>query len=225
MLTAFGPLVALIPAQRRVPGVLLFLSLLLSGAAAHAAVELPTGYYHQSTDDLVVKVLGGHVRLKRTWYEGEWHFTRAWNALSFEYDALDGSVKRIERNRDVYTRSANDPDLFFFDARLTVRKTAEGYRWADRKGNWIDYDASGRVVRYGERNGVGVRLTYDEQGRRSGVFDHHGRQVLWYAYDGEGRLGAVHDASTPSARRVEYHYSDGRLTEVIDVLGESWRYA
>ncbi|MGI9303890.1 MAG: RHS repeat-associated core domain-containing protein [Gammaproteobacteria bacterium] len=195
----------------------------LSSAPLHAAVELPTGEYHQTTDDLIVKVLGGTTGVQRTWYEKQWHFMRAWNNLQLEYNAADGSVRSIERNRDRYERSRGNADVFVFDERMSIIRTDTGFRWHDREGNWIEYDAEGELIRYGDRNNVEVRFTYNGAGQRSGVFDHHGTQVLWYEYEGD-RLTAAYDSSTPTPRRVEYRYTGSQLTEVIDVLGHSWRY-
>ena len=35
-----------------------------------------------------------------------------------------------------------------------ITKTATGYYWEDKKGNWKDYDEYGRTLSYGTRNGV-----------------------------------------------------------------------
>src|SRR3990172_6165690 len=90
---------------------------------AHADVELPAGRYHESTDDLTVTTVGGIVTLKRTWYDKAWHLNRAWNPLKLTYDSLDGSLKSIERNGDVYKKTNAEGTLFRFDARLTITMT------------------------------------------------------------------------------------------------------
>ncbi|KAB7627951.1 RHS repeat-associated core domain-containing protein [Alkalilimnicola sp. S0819] len=191
---------------------------------ATAAVELPSGYYHTTVEDLTVKVLGGHLKARRTWYRGRWQFNRAWNNLKIEYDALSGEISTITRNLDVYEPSGSSKELFVYDGRYTLRKLDTGFRWADRKGNWIEYDNAGHITRYGDRNAITVSFGYDAAGQRSAVFDHHGRQVLWYEYS-NGRVSAVHDATQPTPRRVEYTWVDGRLTAVKDVLGNTWAYS
>ncbi len=195
---------------------------LVFAAQAHAEVELPSGQYHHTVDDLSVKVMGGKIVAQRTWYRKQWHFNRAWNGLSIEYDDLDGSVKSVERNGDAYVRNA-DGSRFVFDLRKSILKTDTGFRWEDRDGNWIEYDAQGHIARYGDRNGLTASFLYDDQGRRTGVQDRFGKQVLWYEYDAAGHVSAVRDYSSP-ARRVVYHYSGELLTEVVDVLGNSWTY-
>ena len=199
----------------------LVIGLLLMASLAQAAVQLPQGEYFTNIDDLTVKVLGGTVDAKRTWYQGQWHFNRTWSPLTFSYDTLSGEVKTIQRNDDVFERDPTNPNRYRFDVSLTIERTANGWRWADRQRNWIDYDAEGRVQAYGNRNDVTVTLHYDAQGRRSAVHDHFNNPVLTYEYDGDSnRVRFVRSAT----RAVEYRYTGERLTEVIDVLGHSTTY-
>ncbi|MFO1434557.1 MAG: RHS repeat-associated core domain-containing protein [Candidatus Competibacteraceae bacterium] len=193
----------------------------LFSATVSAEVQLSTGKYHETVEDLRVKVLGGFVILDRTWYDGRWQFNRRWNPLMLRYDALDGSLKAIERNGDSYTKADTVGAVFTFGKRLTIAVTATGFRWQDREGNWIDYDATGRMTAYGDRNNVEVTVTYDAAGLLSGVKDHLGIQVLWFEYDDHGQLTTIRD---PADRRVQYHYTDHRLTMVTDVSGNDWRY-
>ncbi len=197
------------------------IGLLFVVSVAQAGVQLPQGEYFTDIDDLMVKVLGGTVDAKRTWYRGAWHFNRSWSPLTFNYDTLSGEVKTIQRNDDVFERDPTNPNRYRFDVSLTIERTANGWRWADRRRNWIDYDAEGRVLAYGDRNDVTVTLHYDAQGRRSTVHDHFNNPVLTYEYDGDSnRVRFVRSAT----RSVEYRYTGERLTEVVDVLGHSTTY-
>lgn len=203
---------------------LLILSVFYVGAI-HADVELPAGQYFETTDDLQVKVLGGHVKVARTWYDKAWHINRAWNPLKLTYDSLDGSLKSIERNGDVYKKTNAEGTLFRFDARLTITATAQGFRWADRNGNWITYNQDGQITAYGDRTNVQVSMVYNTSGQLAAIQDHLGRPVLTYSYDPQGRLIAVSDPpGTPNARSVHYEYSGERLSAVIDVLGQRTTY-
>jgi RHS repeat-associated protein len=193
------------------------LALLLSALPARAEVRLPDGDYYVAMDDLSVKVMGGYVTVSRSWFRNRWHFNSAWAQLRFAYDSLDGSIKSIDRAGWGYERSG--PGVFVFDARNSIRATATGYRWADRRGNTIDYDSNGRILAYADRNNVKVSFGHDVDGRLRAVFDHFGTQVLWFEWTGNDLTG-VRDAS----RRVQYAYSAGRLTGVTDVLGHPWAY-
>lgn len=53
-----------------------------------------------------------------------------------------------------------------------------GYRWSDRRGNWIEYDTQGRVASYGDRNNVRVWLQRDSGGVLERIRDHFGRTVI-----------------------------------------------
>lgn len=196
---------------------LALLALLLSALPARAEVRLPDGDYYAAMDDLSVKVMGGYVTVSRSWFRNRWYFNSAWAQLKFTYDSLDGSIKSIDRAGWGYERSG--PGVFVFDERNSIRATATGYRWQDRRGNTIDYDSAGRILAYGDRNDVRVTFGHDADGRLRAAFDHFGTQVLWFEWTGN-ELTAVHDAT----RRVEYGYSGGRLTGVTDVLGHLWSY-
>ena len=204
----------------------LLLALPWSGTAAAPFVGAPehtSGDYVETTVDIRVKVMGGDVAIERTWRDGAWHLNRHWAPLAILRDAADGSITSIERNGDAYEPSANDPDLFRLGKRRTIVATADGFRWSDRDGNWIDYDSDGRMLRYGDRNAQQASLAYDGQGRLSGVLDHDGDQVLWLDYDTDGRVIQVRDYT---GRHVDYGYSGAgpRITRVTDLRGKVWTY-
>nr|WP_305793236.1 RHS repeat-associated core domain-containing protein [Sedimenticola hydrogenitrophicus] len=183
---------------------------------------MPHGEYFLNVDDLSVKVLGGTVTARRTWYRGTWTFNRAWEPLKLEQDTVSGGVAVIERNGDRYAPESSGSTTYRFGRRYSIHQTGTGYRWQDRRGNWIDYDANGRILAYGDRNNIQVSFQFDAEGRRAAVLDHLGNPVLSYAYDTAGQLVFVRDKDN---HPVEYRYSGGQLTEVIDVLGNRWRYS
>jgi len=196
---------------------LLVMSVLLCAKFSYAAVELPLGIYHQTTHDITVKVKGGTVKASRTWHDNAWHFNRAWNKLELEIDSLDGSVKSIVRNNDGYDRPTSSSTRYEFDETKWIRAIPTGFRWEDRQGNWIEYNAQGVIQKYGNRNNVEVSFQYDAQGKRTGVFDHFGTQVLWYTYTTDGKIDTVRDATSTTPRSVKYNYTGDNLTQVIDV--------
>lgn len=193
------------------------LCLLAAAPLANADVELPRGQYYENVNDLTVKVLGGQVSSKRTWYGNQWHFNRSWNALQFTFDNLDGSVVSIDRNGDVYVKKGA---TFVFGTRNTIVATSTGYRWQDREGNAIDYDSTGKAIAYADRNNVKVTLQYDASGKRTGVIDHLGAQVLTYEYTGS-QITAVRDAAN---RKVSFQYTGNNLVKLTDALGNIWTY-
>lgn len=81
---------------------------------SNASVKLPNTEYTESTVDLRVKVLGGEVKLNRTWVNGRWYINPAWANLRFITDPLDDSVKTIDRAGTLYQRTGN-ADLYSFN--------------------------------------------------------------------------------------------------------------
>ena len=84
-------------------------------------------------------------------------------------------------------------------------------------------ESSARMTSYGTRTGLVARLVYEpgENGKLLGILDRTNRQVVWFEYDGGGALRAARDLT---GRRVEYTYTDGRLSRVKDLLGNDSLY-
>ena len=196
----------------------------------YASVYLPEGEYYKTERDMRVKVLGGYVNAQRTWISGTWNINRAWNPLQIEYNNQNGSVRSITRNGDVYRQTdTTTPEgrVFQFDERYTITQLNTDpnapdtgtpvtgtpvtvFRWQDVPGNTIDYDSNGRILSYANRNHVKISFSYDTQGRRIGVFDHFGNQVLWYTYGADGKLASI-------AMRLST-MNDKNLTAVMIVI-------
>ncbi len=99
---------------------------------------------------------------------------------------------------------------------------AAGYRWTDRGGQWIEYDAFGRITSYGDRNDVRVWMQYGGQGQIERVLDDNGRTVFTFLYKENGAfVTEVRDHTFAGGiRRVQYRYNDdGMLTSVVDARG------
>jgi RHS repeat-associated protein len=108
-----------------------------------------------------------------------------------------------------------------------------GFRWQDRSGDWIEYDRSGAVTRYGDRNDVTVSFEYETVGgtrRIRFVRDNTNVAVLELLYSSTQahrivEVREVAGTAAEPARRVQYEYNDnGCISRVIDVRGNSIRY-
>src|SRR5713226_6592627 len=192
------------------------------GTAPGTSTPMPTTDYTEDHDDLSVKVMGGQIVIRRAYMDKQWYANRAWAPLKLTFDSIDGSVKEISGLSNVYKKTADG--VYTFGKRLYIRQTATGFRWANRTGDWIDYDAQGNITAYGDRNDVKVSFEYQTTNgvsRLTGLFDHFGTKVLTFTYTGN-QLTAVQDYAN---RKVQYVYNlDGNLTQVIDVLGNIWNY-
>jgi RHS repeat-associated protein len=190
-------------------------------AQAMGEVRMPNGEYFEQRVDLSVKGRGGQVQIARTWTNGRWYLNPTWADLKFTLDAIDGSVKTIDRAGAVFERTGNG-DVYLFDYDTFIQRTTSpaGWRWYDRLGNEVVYDAQGRVIRYADRNGVGVRFVRDAGGDITEIRDHANAVALTLTSSG-GNVTSIRDRS---GRTVSYTWSNGDLTRVTDALGNPWAY-
>ncbi|MCW5219954.1 RHS repeat-associated core domain-containing protein [Verminephrobacter aporrectodeae] len=108
---------------------------------------------------------------------------------------------------------------------------AKGFRWSKRNGDWMDYDAQGQGVAFGDRNGNTIWLQRDDHGRLLSTVDDSGHTLLSFHYTGE-LLTEVKDyplatvvGDLPS-RSIKYQYDDkNRLTQITDPRGNTIQYA
>lgn len=185
----------------------------------NASVRLPNAEYTENTIDMRVKVLGGEVKLNRTWENGRWYLNPAWAELRFVLDPLDNSVKTIDRAGTLYQRSGT-ADLYTYK-QVSIQKTDSGWRWSDQQGNWINYDSKGRPLAYGNASNVKVSFELDKEGRRTAIKDNNDELVYSLDYDIQDHLIKATDRS---GRSVSYSWAGDMLTKVTDVMGNEWKY-
>jgi len=224
-------------------GLFLLVSLLTAPSVHAWFVAQPNGRYKEATDDLRVKVPGGHVRVEHAYNGEKWQINPAWSPLVLAQDSSTGviGITGIERNGVVFLKDATGlvfmtPDsgrylispLWAVGVTPTAIKEAipagvTGFRWEDRwTQDWIEYGADLRIRAYGDRNNVTVRFQYTDE-LLTGVLDQHGRLVLSFEYT-QGVVVAVHDHPASGEalpqRVVRYAYdSMFNLQKVTDVHG------
>jgi YD repeat-containing protein len=179
----------------------------------HSQVNLVLGEYTRDHTDLSVKVPGGVIAAGRRYYANAWHFEHTRHNLVLKPAVVGTGIESIEKAGVIYTASSLDSDLFIHDT-YRIRKSAAGFRWEDKSGGFKEFDPEGKMLSYGGRNGVIGRLSY-AGGKIAGVSDRNNLPVLFYEWDGE-RIAAVRDREN---RRVDYAWSDGRLSSVTDPTG------
>ena len=153
--------------------------------------------------DLRIKVRNGVVVFERSWLaddlnrgEFRWHPNPAWDDLRFELDVIDGVPKTILRSGSRFERSGNG--VYVFDRQYFIRAERDadgvltGWRWVDRTGQWIVYDAAGRIARYGDRNGLTVRFSRTAEGRIDALWDRADALIARYTWSG-ARLQQITD--------------------------------
>ena len=192
---------------------------------AAPTVSQPNGVVHEAVEDLRVKVLGGWVTIARTYAVenvvlggGKWYFNAAWADLQFTYDSLDGSVRSINRLDSQYDKGGNG--IYIFYRQDFIKATPTGWRWYNTAGDWITYNAAGRITAYGDRNNIQVNFEFDSQNRPLTIKDHFGNIVFTYTYTAD-KLTKITDRAN---RQVQYSWTGSDLTQVTDVLGNNTRY-
>ncbi len=133
-----------------------------------------------------------------------------------------GGAKYIDRNDFVYIKKPGS-DYFEYQhngADLRITETDTGYRWSNRKGDWVDYDNEGKAIRSGDKNNVTINLVRNAEGYIAQYKDHLGRVVLTYSYQGNKPV-RVEDYT---GRRVSYGWDGNYLKTVTTTRGHDWQY-
>ncbi len=105
-----------------------------------------------------------------------------------------------------------------------------GFLWKDPHGLWKRYDNTGRLLAYGSGDpatGNGIQMVWAD-GRVAEVLGPDGTKVFGYEYTGQSALpdAAVQfDPAGQEVARVEYRWTDQKLTGVTDAVGGDWTYA
>ncbi|OMH38248.1 RHS repeat-associated core domain-containing protein [Motiliproteus sp. MSK22-1] len=206
----------------------------------NASPNFATGKINETFTDLTVKVLGGTVRTTRYWEDDKWVWNRRWADLEPAWSDLDDPHPSSFRRIDSYYPRIIGESTATYENQLiytiTYREEQDEYRWADRKGNVIDYaverDDNGKItripmVRYSDRNGVTVSVDRNEQGEISAVRDHHGNVVVNFDWEpgskpGEYQIAKVSDYS---GRKVLYHYDgEDKLIGIDDPRSKRYSF-
>nr|WP_312370838.1 RHS repeat-associated core domain-containing protein [Delftia acidovorans] len=203
----------------------------LTTQASEPQVRWINGEYTETHLDLRVQVLGGPLDIVRSWSQGRWWLNPAWAPLNFELDPLGRDARLIERAGVLYERSGQ-ADLYIAqgknNAPVFIKRLPEGgsaqnplaqWRWYDRLGNSIDYDAQGRILGYANTNGINVRFAYDSA-TRARILDHHGGTV----YTATLTNGLITRIEDRAGRSVSYQWNGQLLTQATDVMGQRWSY-
>ncbi|MEG2466818.1 MAG: RHS repeat-associated core domain-containing protein [Comamonas sp.] len=196
--------------------------------AGEPRINWINGEYQEANKDLRVKVLGGNLDIARSWSQGRWWLNPAWAPLNFELDPLGTDVKVIERVGVIYERSGQS-DLYMAkskgNAPVYIKKQVDaanqhaGWQWYDRLGNTINYDKDGRIQSYANPSGVKVSFAYDSA-TSARILDHFGKTIYTVTM-AQGLITRVDDLA---GRSVSYQWSGTQLTQVIDAMGNPWKY-
>jgi RHS repeat-associated protein len=224
---------------------LLIFSSLVSASGIRVATseaDYATGQYRNQSIDLSVKVIGGYIRVSRTFSNKRWSFNRGAEGAVLSYvrqhDAqpteieVSGISYRLDPNSIDESASGSDPQAVYFTERedelgqqeSRIEKFDDSYRWSDEAGNWLNYDDDGQLIEGGDRNTVITRTTRDAQNRIFQVLDANNSLIMTYEYL-DAMSNKIKSIEDYSGRSVQYHWQDEQLAGITDVNGERWDYA
>nr|WP_320193973.1 RHS repeat-associated core domain-containing protein [uncultured Desulfobacter sp.] len=187
-----------------------------------SSVNLLSGKYVYHDTDLSISVPGHSISTTRRYYNGVWHFNHKKNRLDLDLVEGPSSTRTVYKDGVAYEETESGSNLFSYKDKYFIQSEADGYRWNDRKGNWMIFDAEGKALAYGDRYNQSVKYIYDtaDTDRLVGMSDTNDRQVLWYEYQGD-HISAVEDIA---GRRISYTYDGDNLVDVTDVMDNHWKY-
>ena len=145
--------------------------------------------------------------------------------------SLDASLD-IDAGGDVTVRAGNGQQLSFrsrddgtlvptIGSRVDLETITGGYRLTYRDQSTMEFDSTGNLTAYEDRNGQGLSLSY-AAGALDEVTDSAGRAID-VTTDGSGRITSL---TLPDARSVSYAYDpSGRLETFTDLRGKTTTYA
>lgn len=191
-----------------------------SSSETGSAVGLLTGDYQDDMLDFAVKVMGFELEVRRYYEEGKWYVgDHDFHRINFSFDS-QGGVLEMELMDAVFQKTTGS---YFTNGEGDQIKDEGGFfRWQNREGDWERYDATGRLISYGNLNEVSIDLLYDAGGRLVTIQDHFDNSVITFQYNGQDQVSLVQDYM---GRSVAYIYdAAGNLVRVTGVLGEDMVY-
>ncbi len=136
-------------------------------------------------------------------------------------DALSADIQAIRVNTYKFEPANRAHTIFKYLKKDTILREATGYRWSSPKGDWMEYDLSGKIRRFGDRYNNFITIERDENGRINALVDQFGTTLATYTRDEIGRPISLEDYS---GRVVTYTWEGRDLTTVNDVRGLDWGY-
>jgi RHS repeat-associated protein len=193
----------------------ILLLITLFSTISNASIEVTSGKYIVSEQDLSVKIIGGYLTWERSYRGKNWYFNREWEPLIFNIDNATGKVESILKANDLYIGIDSEASLFKYGKTRTIKKQSDGsYTWKDRNGHRTHYDTSGKILSVHLQSDVKITFTHNIEGKINGAYDVNDFQVFWIDYDpNSGNVSKVRDYTN---REVLYNW-----IEIVSNLPEN----
>jgi RHS repeat-associated protein len=196
-------------------------------SASKAGVNTLTGNWSTTQTDATLAGPGPAFNLSRTYNSKNTRtglFGPGWSTVYDESASLlasgdvevtvsDGARLVFKKNGASFDRT---PGVL---GKLTTR-TGGGWSYTDNQSARHDFDSSGKLVSLTDRNNLATTLTYTSA-RLSAVTDPAGRVVAVTTDPTSARVTAV---TLPDGRSATYGYTNGRLTQAVNLQGQTTGY-
>lgn len=191
----------------------------------------------ETIEDMRVKILGGYLRMNRTWNGSEWVWNQRWSNLTItkevakpflvsgggNFNSIVANFEEvliIYREGQVYRQSSVTTDAIVYENQLNqfITKRANGFEWSDRHGNGIYYDLNGKITGYYDLNNINVYIEYDANGYITQIKDTNHNVAITYTYEPIPGAAVAHNAQNQE-------YAPQRLIKLTDYTGRSVNYS
>lgn len=187
-----------------------------------------TGNFYTKVTDISMPAIGLPFEISRSYNSADvavGAFGRGW---TFNY----GAQLLFQGNGDVVARAGDGQQLYFRagangsyvgdpGARATLTSSGGTYALVTRDQIHYAFDSTGRLTSFKDRNNQGPSFTYDAIGHLSSITDSSGRLI---SVTTDATSGVITSITLPDNRHVNYGYTNGLLTSVIDMRGGTTSY-
>ncbi|WP_271223043.1 RHS repeat-associated core domain-containing protein [Streptosporangium carneum] len=201
------------------------LALTAAGQASRGlGVNTGTGAYVRTEQDLTMASFGPRFATSRTYSSMNRGASPLGPGWAWSYDmrvtAGEDGVAAVRAEDGAQARYTPLTDGAYRrppGVRSTLRRTDGGWELTTPRQVRYAFDSQGRLTSIRNARGVGVRLAYEGLGVN--ITDASGR-VAEVRIEG----GLIREIKLPDGRNVNYFYTAGLLSSVIDARGFTWKY-
>lgn len=123
---------------------------------------------------------------------------------------------------EIFLRGEDGKPEPLFGGQDCLRVEGDGYSYLTRDQKVYCFDRNGKLLKVKGANGQSLSFSYDKYGRLIQVLNSCDSRLLYHYDRFTGYLDQVTDHT---GREVLLFYELGRLTEVKNAVGHSWRYS
>jgi RHS repeat-associated protein len=192
------------------------------GQPTNSEVDLVTGEYRDSVEDLPIQVLGWRVPFIRSYAKGKWNIELQNGDLQF--NEVNGELASIQYDGVLFSKTGASNAVFEAgDGIALFASSAPAAAWElhGSSSSVFYFDAAGKLLRLENARGHQISLGRDANGRVSTMADTFGSVFATFAYNPDGTVASI---TAADGRSVQYAWANGNLSQVVDPAGGVTEY-